>query len=59
MILEEEVAAGVIAREAVGNKFIDSEKIRAEKDEVVMQRFRSDAHEVIDNDVMPLLLSVN
>ncbi len=48
MILEEEVAAGVIAAKQLENKFIDSEKIRAEKDEVVMQRFRTDAHEVID-----------
>ena len=48
MILEEEVAAGVIAAKQLENKFIDSEKIRAEKDAVVMQRFRDDAHEVID-----------
>jgi len=48
LILEEEVAAGVIAAKQLENQFIDSEKIRAEKDEVVMQRFRNDAHEVID-----------
>jgi hypothetical protein len=48
MILEEEVAAGVIAAKHLENQFIDSKKIRAEKDEVVMQRFRDDAHEVID-----------
>jgi len=48
MILEEEVAAGVIAAKQLENKFINSGKIRAEKDEVVMHRFRNDAHEVID-----------
>ena len=48
LILEEEVAAGVIAAKQLENQFIDSEKVRSEKDEVVMQRFRNDAHEVID-----------
>ncbi len=48
LILEEEVAAGIIAAKQLENQFVDSEKIRGEDKEKLMQRFRKDAHEVMD-----------
>jgi hypothetical protein len=47
-ILEEEIAAGIVAARQIENKFIDSEKLRAGKPDEVLQRFRRDAHEVVD-----------
>lgn len=48
LILEEEVAAGIIAAKQLEDQFVDSDKIRGEAKEKLMQRFRKDAHEVID-----------
>jgi hypothetical protein len=47
-ILEEEIAAGIVAARQIENKLIDSEKLRSGKPDEVFQRFRRDAHEVVD-----------
>jgi hypothetical protein len=47
-ILEEEVAAGILAARQIENKFIDVNEIRAGKPDEVLQRFRRDAHEIVD-----------
>jgi hypothetical protein len=48
LILEEEVAAGIIAAKKVEDHFVDTEKLRYGRPEEVMSRFRLDAHEVLD-----------
>jgi hypothetical protein len=47
-ILEAEIAAGVKIVQQTENKFPQVEKFRSEKPDEVMQRFRRDAHEVVD-----------
>jgi translation initiation factor 2B subunit (eIF-2B alpha/beta/delta family) len=48
-ILEEEIAAGIVAAKSVEGHFLNVEKLRSENsEEVVMHRFRRDAHEVVD-----------
>ncbi len=47
-ILEEEIAAGIVAAKALEKKVIDVEKVRAQDSDHIISRFRSDAHEVID-----------
>ncbi len=47
-ILESEIAAGVKIAQQTENRFPQVEKFRAEKPDEVMQRFRRDAHEVVD-----------
>lgn len=47
-ILEEEIAAGVIAAKQVEERLINVGDIRSSKPDEVMQRFRRDAHEVVD-----------
>ncbi|QCK15775.1 COG1470 family protein [Mangrovivirga cuniculi] len=47
-ILEEEVAAGIIAAKEMEKKVIDVDKARNKDNDHVISRFRSDAHEVID-----------
>src|ERR1700674_986614 len=47
-ILEEEIAAGIVAAKKVENRFIDANTVRAGKPEEVLLRFRRDAHEVVD-----------
>ena len=47
-ILEEEIAAGIVAARQIEDKFIDSDKVRSGKPDEVFQRFRRDAHEVVD-----------
>ncbi len=47
-ILEEEIAAGIIAAKQVEDLFINSGEIRLGNPDEVMQRFRRDAHDVID-----------
>ncbi|NHZ63991.1 COG1470 family protein [Massilia genomosp. 1] len=46
--LEEEIALGVAAAKRVEMRFVDVEKLRAGDPADVMQRFRRDAHEVVD-----------
>ena len=47
-ILEEELAAGIVAAREVEKRFIDVQKVRGANAEEVMQRFRRDAHDVVD-----------
>jgi hypothetical protein len=47
-VLESEIAAGVRIAQQTENKFPQIEKLRSEEPNVVMQRFRRDAHEVVD-----------
>ncbi|MDD5507672.1 MAG: hypothetical protein PHD25_04995 [Bacteroidales bacterium] len=47
-ILEEEVAAGIVAAKEVEGKLFDTRDIRKENKEVLFSRFRKDAHEVVD-----------
>jgi len=47
-ILEEEIAAGIVAAKKVENRFIDVNAVRTGKPEEVLLRFRRDAHEVVD-----------
>jgi hypothetical protein len=47
-ILETEIAAGIEAFKKTEKKVLNSEKFRYEKPDEVMQRFRRDAHEVVD-----------
>ncbi len=47
-ILETEIAAGIQAFKKTEKQVLNSEKFRYEKPDEVMQRFRRDAHEVVD-----------
>jgi hypothetical protein len=47
-ILEEELAAGIVAAQAVEGRFVDVERIRSADSEAVLQRLRRDAHDVVD-----------
>ncbi len=47
-ILEAEIAAGIKVANQAENRIPQMEKFRAEKPDEVMQRFRRDAHEVVD-----------
>jgi hypothetical protein len=47
-ILEEEIAAGIVAAKRVEGRFVDVGKMRGKDTQEVMQRFRHDAHEVLD-----------
>lgn len=47
-ILEEEIAAGIVAAKQVEESIIDVKELRSESSDQVMQRFRKDAHELVD-----------
>lgn len=47
-ILEEEIAAGIVTAKRVEERFVDIGKVRGKDPKEVMQRFRHDAHEVLD-----------
>jgi hypothetical protein len=47
-ILEEEIAAGILAARQIESKFIDTNEVRSGKPDEVLHRFRRDAHEVVD-----------
>jgi hypothetical protein len=47
-ILEEEIAAGIVAAKRVEGRLVDVQKLRGADPQEVMQRFRRDAHEVVD-----------
>ena len=47
-ILEEEIAAGIIAAKQVEEHFVDSGTFRLSEPSALMQRFRKDLHEVVD-----------
>jgi hypothetical protein len=46
-ILEENIAEGVLAAQKVEKKFLDPEKIRGDKDDL-MNKFRTDTHQALD-----------
>ncbi len=47
-ILEEEISAGIVAAKKAEEKFLSVSELRSEDSNEVIQRFRKDAHEVID-----------
>lgn len=47
-ILEEEIAAGIRVAKDIEGRFLKVEELRARKPDEVVQRFRNDAHEVLD-----------
>lgn len=47
-ILEEEISAGIVAAKKVEERYVDINSLRTGAPEHVMQRFRKDAHEVLD-----------
>lgn len=47
-ILEEEISAGIVAAKKVGERYINVNALRSGPPEQVIQRFRKDAHEVLD-----------
>jgi hypothetical protein len=47
-ILEEEIAAGIVAAKRVEKHFVDSSALRLNEPNALMQRFRRDLHEVVD-----------
>jgi hypothetical protein len=47
-VLESEIASGIKIASQAENRFPQVEKFRAEKPDEIMQRFRRDAHEVVD-----------
>src|SRR3989304_2040746 len=47
-ILEEEIAAGIVAAKRVEERLIDVQKLRNGQAEEIMKRFRRDAHDVVD-----------
>lgn len=47
-ILEEEIAAGIVAAKRVEERYVNVNALRSGASEQVIQRFRKDAHEVLD-----------
>jgi hypothetical protein len=47
-ILEEEVAAGIVAARNIEDKMFDTKDLRKESKDALFSRFRRDAHEVVD-----------
>lgn len=47
-ILEEEISAGIVAASKLEDQFMDAEKIRSSDHEDLINRFRGDAHEIVD-----------
>ena len=47
-ILEEEIAAGIVAAKKVEKRYLNVGDLRSGDAEEVMQRFRKDAHEIVD-----------
>ena len=58
-ILEEEISAGIIAAKKVEQRYVNINSIRSGETQEVMQRFRNDAHEVLDIVFDLLYLSIN
>ena len=58
-ILEEEISAGIVAAKKVEERYLDVSSLRAGEAEQVMQRFRKDAHEVLDIVLDLINLSIN
>jgi hypothetical protein len=47
-ILEEEIAAGIVAAKQIEGRFVNVDQLRSGKPEEVMLRLRRDAHDVLD-----------
>ena len=47
-ILEEEIAAGIVAAKKVEKRFVNVSELRSGKPDEVIQRFRRDSHELVD-----------
>lgn len=47
-ILEEEISAGIVAAKKVEERYVNVNELRSGEPEKVIQRFRKDAHEVLD-----------
>jgi predicted phage tail protein len=47
-ILEEELAAGIGVTQNIEQRFVDVDKLRSAESQEVIQRFRKDAHDVVD-----------
>jgi hypothetical protein len=47
-ILEEELAAGIDVTRNIEQKYVDVDRLRSTDSQVVIQRFRKDAHDVVD-----------
>jgi uncharacterized membrane protein len=47
-VLEEELNAGIEATQRLEGKLVDAEKLRSGDPQEIMQRFRRDAHDVVD-----------
>jgi len=58
-ILEEEISAGVVAAKKVEERYININALRAGASDQLMQRFREDAHDVLDIILDMVNLSIN
>jgi len=58
-ILEEEISAGIVAAKKVEQRYINVNALRGGSSEQVLQRFRTDAHEVLDILLDLVNLSIN
>ena len=58
-ILEEEISAGIVAAKKVEERYVNVNSLRSGETEQVMQRFRNDAHEVLDIVLDLINLSIN
>lgn len=58
-ILEEEISAGIVAAKKVEQRYVNVNALRSGDSEQVIQRFRKDAHEVLDILLDLVNLSIN
>ena len=58
-ILEQEISAGIVAAKKVEECYVNVDALRTAAPEQVMQRFRADAHEVLDIVLDMINLSIN
>jgi hypothetical protein len=58
-ILEEEISAGIVAAKKVEERYVNVNSLRSGESQEVMQRFRQDAHEVLDIVLDLINLSIN
>jgi hypothetical protein len=47
-ILEKEIAAGIVAAQKVEERFVNVKELRTNEPDALMQRFRKDAHDIVD-----------
>jgi hypothetical protein len=48
MILEEELSVGIAALDRIENRFVDVDKVRDPETHELLNRFRTDAHQIVD-----------